>query len=89
MVPIVYSSLRLVKEVSIDSIANKKKSTSEVSIEDNKPGVSWKDANTTKVELPSEELESNVDQKKFKERSNHLQNDTTYFCFCFACFCFY
>ena len=61
-------------EVSIDSVANKKKSGStEVAIEENNLGGSWKHAQTNKVELPSEEVSSSVDQDKLKEKLKKIR----------------
>ena len=60
-------------EVSIDNVSGKKKGTSEVAIEENKTGGSWKNAETNKVELPSEKLKSKVDQKKLKEKLKKIR----------------
>ena len=60
-------------EVSIDSVSNKKKTTSEVSIEENKMGGSWKHSTASNIELPSEKLESNIDQKKLKEKLKKIR----------------
>lgn len=61
-------------EVSIDSVSNNKKGgVSEVAIEEDKLSGSWKHAQTSKVELPSEEVSSKVDQDKLKEKLKKIR----------------
>ncbi len=60
-------------EVSIDSVANKKTGVSEVAIEEDKLAGSWKNAQTSKVELPSEDVSSKVDQDKLKEKLKKIR----------------